>query len=63
MADEEVIGFYTLVVGEVSFADAPERLTKGLARHAVPIVLLARMGVSEAWKGKGSAKACSRTRC
>jgi GNAT superfamily N-acetyltransferase len=56
MADEEVIGFYTLVVGEVSFADAPERLTKGLARHPVPIMLLARMGVSETWKGKGVGK-------
>jgi GNAT superfamily N-acetyltransferase len=56
MADEEVIGFYTLVVGEVSFADALERLTKGLARHPVPIMLLARMGVSESWKGKGVGK-------
>ena len=56
MAEQEVIGFYTLVVGEVSFADAPERLTKGLARHPVPIMLLARMGVSEAWKGKGVGK-------
>ena len=56
MADEQVIGFYTLVVGEVSFADAPERLTKGLARHPVPIMLLARMGVSESWKGKGVGK-------
>ena len=40
----------------VSFADAPERLTKGLARHPVPIMLLARMGVSETWKGKGVGK-------
>lgn len=56
LAEEEVIGFYTLVVGEVSFADAPERLTKGLARHPVPIMLLARMGVSESWKGKGVGK-------
>ena len=46
MADEDVIGFYTLVVGEVRYDDAPERLTKGMARHPVPIMLLARLGVS-----------------
>lgn len=43
----------TLVVGEVRYEEAPERLTKGLARHPVPVMLLARLGVSEAWQGKG----------
>ena len=56
LADEEVIGFYTLVVGEVAFDDAPERLSRGLARHPVPIMLLARMGVSAAWQGRGIGK-------
>lgn len=53
LADDAVIGFYTLVVGEVAFNDAPERLTKGLARHPVPIMLLARLAVSIDWQGKG----------
>ncbi|MEX0956387.1 MAG: GNAT family N-acetyltransferase [Rhizobiaceae bacterium] len=53
LADDIVIGFYTLVVGEVAYADAPERLTKGLARHPVPIMLLARLAVSSDWQGKG----------
>ena len=53
LTDDAVIGFYTLVVGEVAYADAPERLTKGLARHPVPIMLLARLGVSRDWQGKG----------
>jgi GNAT superfamily N-acetyltransferase len=48
----EVIGFYSLVVGEVAFNDAPERLTKGLARHPVPIMLLARLAVGIAWQGR-----------
>jgi len=43
----EVVGFCTLVVGGVAYADAPERLTKGLARHPVPIMLLARLAVSQ----------------
>ena len=51
--DEAVIGFYSLVVGEVAYAEAPERLTKGLARHPVPIMLLARLAVSTAWQGRG----------
>lgn len=52
LADEEVVGFYTLVVGQVEYDDAPERLIKGLARHPVPIMLLARLGVSVDWQGK-----------
>jgi GNAT superfamily N-acetyltransferase len=53
MADGLIIGFYTLVVSEVSYDDAPERLKKGLARHPVPLMLLARLAVSQAWQGKG----------
>lgn len=54
LADDTVIGFYTLVVGEVSFDDAPERLKKGLARHPVPLMILARLAVSINWQGQGA---------
>ena len=50
LADTTVVGFYTLVVSEVSYDDAPERLKKGLARHPVPLMLLARLAVDKAWK-------------
>ena len=53
LADRAVVGFYTLVVGEVAYDGAPERLTKGLARHPVPLMVLARMGVSQRWQRKG----------
>jgi GNAT superfamily N-acetyltransferase len=53
LADNRVVGFYTLVVGEVAHDGAPERLTRGLARHPVPIMLLARLGVDISWQGKG----------
>jgi GNAT superfamily N-acetyltransferase len=53
LADAQAIGFYTLVVGEVAFDDAPERLGKGLARHPIPIMLLARLAVSRDWQGRG----------
>ena len=41
------------MVGQVEYDAAPERLTKGLARHPVPIMLLARLAVETAWQGKG----------
>lgn len=53
LADATVVGFYTLVLSEVAYEDAPERLTKGLARHPVPLMLLARLAVGTAWKGRG----------
>jgi GNAT superfamily N-acetyltransferase len=53
LADQKVVGYYTLVVGEVSFESAHERLTKGLVRHPVPIMLLARLAIETAWQGKG----------
>ena len=55
MADAEVIGFYALAVGNVGFDDAPERLRKGLARHPVPVMLLARLAVDVRWQGRGVA--------
>jgi len=52
-----VIGYHTLVVGEVTFAAAPVRLKKGLARHPVPIMLLARLAVSRDYQGRGLGQA------
>ncbi|EGV20611.1 GNAT family N-acetyltransferase [Thiocapsa marina] len=51
--DKEVIGFYTLVVGEVAYDDAPERLTKGFAGHPVLIMLLARLAVAVTCQRRG----------
>jgi len=52
ISDDQVIGFYTLVVGDVAFEDAADRLKKGLARHPIPVMLLARMGVDLSWQGQ-----------
>jgi GNAT superfamily N-acetyltransferase len=49
----QVVGYYTLVVSEVEYADAPERLTKGLARHPVPLMLLARLAIATDQQGRG----------
>jgi GNAT superfamily N-acetyltransferase len=49
----EVIGYFTLVVGEVDAGEAPPRVSKGLARHAIPIMVLARLAVDKQWQGEG----------
>lgn len=50
---DEVIGYYSLSVGEVAHTDVPDRLKKGLARHPVPVMVLAPLAVSTSWQGKG----------
>ncbi len=57
LADDTVVGYYTLAVGHVTREEAPERLSKGPARHPVPIMLLARLGVDRRWQGQGVGKA------
>jgi GNAT superfamily N-acetyltransferase len=57
LVGDAVIGYHTLAVGQVSREEAPERLTKGLARHPVPIMLLARLAVDRRWQGQGVGKA------
>jgi len=53
LSDNRVIGYYTLVVGEIVYDDAPERLVKGTPHHPVPIILLARLAVDQGWQGRG----------
>jgi predicted N-acetyltransferase YhbS len=43
----------SLVVGSVTYDGAPVRMTKGMPRHPVPIMLLARLAVDISWQGKG----------
>jgi len=50
--DEAVIGFYSLVVGEVRCAEAPERIAKGMPRHPIPLMVLARLAVRGDWQGR-----------
>jgi len=60
IVDEVMVGYYTLAVGEVTLEDAPERLKKGLAKHPVPILLLARLAIDRRWQGQGVGKALLR---
>ena len=53
VSGEAIMGYYSLVVGQVAYEAAPERLAKGLSRHPVPIMLLARLAVDFNWQGCG----------
>jgi GNAT superfamily N-acetyltransferase len=48
-----IAGYYTLAYGSVEFEKAPGRVTKGLARHPVPVMVLARLAVHHSFSGKG----------
>lgn len=57
LVGDVIAGYHTLAVGQVMHEDAPQRLTKGLARHPVPLMLLARLAVDRRWQGHGVGKA------
>ena len=48
-----VLGYYSLAAGSVRHEDATERVKKGLARHPIPVILLARLAVDMSLQGKG----------
>ncbi|HZL31412.1 MAG TPA: GNAT family N-acetyltransferase [Pseudolabrys sp.] len=51
--DGKIFGYYTLVYGHIDHAGAPARLTKGLARHPIPLMVLGRLAVDRNWQGLG----------
>lgn len=53
LADETVISYYALAVGSIEQDRAPERVKKGLAKHSIPIMLLARLAVDRRWHKQG----------
>lgn len=48
-----VVGYYSLAAGSVFHDEAPQRVKKGLARHPIPVILLARLAVDVSIQGKG----------
>ena len=52
-----IVGYYALAAGSIAHAAAPPRLTKGVGRYPVPVVILTRLGVDleQQRRGLGSA--------
>jgi len=57
MHERRVLGYYALAAGSVGHDAVPPRITKGLGRYPVPVIVLPRLGVdvSEQGRGLGSA--------
>jgi len=53
----EVVGFYSLAVGSVEPSAAAPRVVKGMPRHPVPVMLLARLAVDVRHQGAGLGRA------
>ncbi|MFA5160237.1 MAG: GNAT family N-acetyltransferase [Candidatus Omnitrophota bacterium] len=53
LRENVVVGYYTIAPGSVEKERVPGRVGHGLARHPVPIILLARLAVDKSEKGKG----------
>jgi len=51
-----IVGYYTLAAGSVTKEEAPSRVGKGLARHPIPVVLLARLAVDKTEQNAGLGK-------
>jgi GNAT superfamily N-acetyltransferase len=52
-----VVGYFSLAVGSIAHENAPKRVSQGLARHPIPVLLLARLAVDQQEQGTGLGKA------
>jgi GNAT superfamily N-acetyltransferase len=48
-----IAGYYTLATGQIDFSDLPASITKRLPRRALPVAVLAWLGVSLTHQGLG----------
>ena len=53
---KRVVGYHSLAVGGVEHEAAPERVSKGLARHMIPVMVLARLAIDRREQGQGLGK-------
>lgn len=51
--EQRVLGYYSLAAGNVQFDEGSERSRKGLARHPIPVILLARLAIDLGGQGEG----------
>lgn len=47
-----VRGYFSLAPSSIEFANVPARISRGLGRYPVPVILLARLAVDERFQGK-----------
>jgi len=52
-----VLGFYALATGGVEPSKMPTRVLKGIPKHEVPVIILARLATDQTVQGQGLGKA------
>ncbi len=50
---ECVVGYYSLAPWQIAFEECPEEVRRGLPRYPIPAVLIARLAVARAYRGRG----------
>lgn len=51
--DGRVVGYYAIAAASIEHADATDRAKKGMPRHPIPALLLARLAVDQSVAGRG----------
>jgi GNAT superfamily N-acetyltransferase len=49
----KIAGYYSLAVTSIEYDEGSERLRRGLAKHPIPMLLLARLAVDRRFQGRG----------
>ncbi|MEX2108684.1 MAG: GNAT family N-acetyltransferase [Solirubrobacterales bacterium] len=50
---DRVVGYHALTVASIEHSEATERAQKGMPKHPIPAMLLARLAVDKTVQGKG----------
>ena len=51
--EDQVLGYFSLTVGQIDTFEVPERMRNGMGHYPLPVVLLARLAVSTSAQGRG----------
>jgi predicted N-acetyltransferase YhbS len=53
LADQTVVGYYSIAAGSAETERVPSRIKKGLGDYPIPVALLARLAVDQNWQRRG----------
>jgi GNAT superfamily N-acetyltransferase len=48
----KVVGYHCLTVGDITLDEAPERMARGMPRHPIPVMIVARLAVDRNYQGQ-----------
>lgn len=57
LKNDQVVGYFSLAFGSVEHERVPPRVSHGLGRYPVPVLIIARLAISNIYQKKGLGKA------